>query len=171
MNNEDNIYEIDDETLERFVNYLDKIGFYTAPASTKYHLANKGGLYTHSLNVANNLLYLTGKLNLKWEKERSPFLIGMFHDICKSDQYKFLPNGTIVRDETADQEHGAKSVSMLKAFFDLTEEEEACILYHMGSFTDRDKWSDYTNAIHDFPNVLWTHVADMMATHMDEVDE
>ena len=30
---------------------MDEMGFYTAPCSTQYHLANKGGLAEHSLNV------------------------------------------------------------------------------------------------------------------------
>ena len=67
--------------------------------------------------------------------------------------------------------HGDKSVMMLEQFIPLTEEEIACIRYHMGAFTDQSEWSYYTNAVHKYPNVLWTHTADMIAAHIKEVDE
>ena len=38
--------------------------------------------------------------------------------------------------------------------------------YHMGAFTDKEEWQDYTRAIHRYPNVLWTHQADMIAAHI-----
>lgn len=49
--------------------------------------------------------------------------------------------------------------------------EAACIRYHMGAFNDKSyEWNDYTRAIHKYPNVLWTHHADMIATHIMEVE-
>lgn len=51
----------------------------------------------------------------------------------------------------------------------LTEEEIMCIRYHMGAFTDKEEWRDYTNAVKNFPNVLWTHHADMLASHVSGV--
>ena len=41
-----------------------------------------------------------------------------------------------------------------------------CVLYHMGAFTDREHWREFTNAVQRFPNVLWTHHADMIASHV-----
>lgn len=40
-----------------------------------------------------------------------------------------------------------------------------CIRYHMGAFVEKDEWRDYTNAIHRYANVLWTHHADIIAAH------
>ena len=62
--------------------------------------------------------------------------------------------------------HGEKSVMLLSQFYRLTEEEIACIRYHMGAFTPKEEWNDYTGAIHAYPNVLWTHQADMLASHV-----
>ena len=45
-----------------------------------------------------------------------------------------------------------------------------CIRDHMGAFVDRSEWNNYTQAIHAFPNVLWIHHADMIASHILEVD-
>ena len=62
--------------------------------------------------------------------------------------------------------HGDKSVMLLSQFYTLTDEEIMCIRYHMGAFTDKSEWNDYTRAVSQYPNVLWTHQADMLATHV-----
>lgn len=41
-----------------------------------------------------------------------------------------------------------------------------CIRYHMGAFTDKSEWNDYTRAVSQYPNVLWTHQADMLVSHI-----
>lgn len=64
---------------------LDKMGFFTAPASTKYHGAYSGGLFDHSITVAKQLVNLTDKLGLEWQNPSSPYVVGMFHDLCKCD--------------------------------------------------------------------------------------
>ena len=78
----------------KLMNYLETGGFFTAPASTKYHGAYEGGLYDHSRQVFLRLKDLTEKNDLAWEREESPFFIGMFHDLCKCDQYKKV-GGTV----------------------------------------------------------------------------
>ena len=164
--------ELDEMRMPSNVNdWLLENGFFSAPASTKYHGAFDGGLYVHSAEVTKILVYLTDSCTLKWEKKRSPFVVGMLHDICKIDQYRKLDepneNGCIYAwNDTKIKGHGEKSVFMIKKLMELTEEEEACIRYHMGAFTDKKEWSAYTDAIHRFPNVLWTHHADMIATHI-----
>ena len=65
--------------------------------------------------------------------------------------------------------HGDKSVMLLSQFYKLTEEEVLCIRYHMGAFTDKSEWNDYTRAVNLYPNVLWTHQADMLASHVEGV--
>lgn len=62
--------------------------------------------------------------------------------------------------------HGDKSVMLLSQFYTLTDEEIMCIRYHMGAFTDKSEWNDYTRAVRQYPNVLWTHQADMLASHV-----
>lgn len=66
---------------------LDK-GFFTAPASTKYHGNYEGGLFDHSYMVARYLKKLTEECRLDWQNPRSPLLVGMFHDLCKMDSYQ-----------------------------------------------------------------------------------
>ena len=45
-------------------------------------------------------------------------------------------------------------------------EEVLCIRYHMGAFVSKEEWQDYTRAVNKYPNVLWTHTADMLASHV-----
>ena len=67
--------------------------------------------------------------------------------------------------------HGDKSVMLLSQYLQLTMEEILCIRYHMGAFVDQKEWNDHTRAIHECPNVLWTHTADMIAAHILEIDK
>ena len=148
---------------------LEKLGFFTAPASTKYHGAYEGGLFDHSLEVAKQLVNLTNKLDLKWEKEDSPYVIGMFHDLCKCDNYvidtetgKYIYNPDIIIPG-----HAEKSIILLQDFCTLTDEEIACIRWHMGAYeTDTKMWDYYGRAIEKYPNVLYTHTADMIASRI-----
>lgn len=165
-----------------FKTYLLANGFFRSPASTKYHGAYEGGLFDHSLMVMNSLVDLSAKNGLKWQRAESPFIVGMFHDLCKIDQYRHPVKETIadwygecpVYDEqaweynpdTAIKGHGDKSVILLSQYMTLTEEEVMCVLYHMGAFTDREHWREFTNTVQRFPNVLWTHHADMIASHV-----
>lgn len=157
------------------LDWLVNKGFFTAPASTKYHGAHEGGLYQHSTSVMKFLVQLTKDNDLHWQDERSPYIVGMFHDLCKIDQYRIdnsLPYmvGEPTRYEyntnTLLKGHGEKSVMLLSQFYTLTDEEIMCIRYHMGAFTDKSEWNDYTRAVRNYPNVLWTHQADMLASHV-----
>lgn len=159
---------------------LEGSDFFTAPASTKYHLSRKGGLSKHSQHVFNNLLKLTKKLKLKWSRGlESVYIVAMGHDLCKLNLYSPVTvldaEGEVAwgweHNKNHPGGHGELSVAILKqAGIELTPEEEACIRWHMGAFDDKAHWNKYTAAIYEFPNVLWTHTADMMAAHIDEVN-
>lgn len=155
-------------------------GFLTAPASKCHHSNYEGGLFDHSVEVSLQLQSLTDKLGLVWEAEDSAFRVGILHDLCKIDVYRKV----IDKPETFDFEvlatdpeefhyewdntplvkgHGDKSVIYaLNWGCPLTEEEIACITYHMGAY-ETDRWDAFSNAIKRFPNVLYTHTADMIA--------
>lgn len=151
---------------------LDTLGFFMAPASTKYHGAYEGGLFHHSLTVAETLVELTTKLNLKWERLDSPFIVGMFHDLCKCDLYRVdIETGKYVyNDEVIIPDHGAKSVIEAQKLITLTDEEIACIRWHMGAYErDPKMWEYYGRAIEKYPNVLYTHTADMIASKIKGV--
>lgn len=143
------------------------MGFFTAPASTKYHGNYKGGLFDHSLEVTNALLELTKRLNLHWERKESPYIVGMLHDLCKCDQYRELPDGGFdYRSNLPLTGHGDKSVIIAQQIMDLTEEEILCIRWHMGAYDDKSVWNNLGAAIEQYPNVLYTHTADMVASRV-----
>lgn len=157
------------------IRWLEDHGFFTSPASTKYHGNYEGGLFDHSFAVMTALVELTNNNGLVWTDERSPYIVGMFHDLCKIDQYVLIVDPT---DGSASYKydtntllkgHGDKSVMLLSRHLKLTDEEVLCIRYHMGAFTEKEEWSDYTRAIHEYPNVLWTHQADMIASHVHNI--
>ena len=147
---------------------LDAIGFFDVPASIKYHGAHEGGLFDHSFTVAKALVELTEKLGLVWERETSPYFVGMYHDLCKCDRYIKDPSGVwTYNDDIINPDHGAKSVMIAARYKRLTGEEEACIRWHMGAFeTDPKMWNYYGRVIERYKNVLFTHTADMIASRI-----
>lgn len=68
-----------------------KTDFYTAPASTQFHLSCEGGLLQHSLNVYDCLI--AKKNNPIWQKtfaeisEESLIIMSLLHDLCKVNFY------------------------------------------------------------------------------------
>lgn len=133
------------------VNDLEEKGFFTAPASTKYHGAFEGGLFKHSRNVTQVLTILTKDNGLVWQRSESPYIIGMFHDLCKIDLYRHPEtDGQKLQEiDTARWEHnpdtllkghGDKSVMLLSQYLPLTMEEILCVRYHMGAFVDQKEW-------------------------------
>lgn len=154
--------------------WLDSVGFFEAPASSKYHGAYPGGLAEHSLSVALNLRDLTSKMKLKWVGgRRSPIMVGILHDVCKVDQYEMTAvGGYIYKEGSIFSHHAEKSIAMIlsSGCIYMNEEEVACIRWHMGAYEkDTNEWKYLNNAIHKYPNVFWTHVADMMASHLQGV--
>ena len=156
------------EISENFRDFLKNAGFFTLPASTKFHGAENGGLYAHSLAVAETLMVLTHRNQLEWERPGSPVVVGLFHDLCKLETYESAPVGWVHADSKQHlyTGHGEKSVLILAPWMQLTPEEVACIRWHMGAFDNQEQWSHYTAAVRRFPNVLRTHHADMIAAHI-----
>ena len=156
-------------TAPSLVDYLREEGFYTAPASTRHHGAYEGGLFDHCFKTAEWLTRLTSDNGLHWQKQRSPFIVGMFHDLCKIDAYIVDTDGIRWNDNQLFDAHGEKSIYILQRHFNLTDEEIMCIRWHMGAFDDKENWNRYTRACKAFPNVLWTHHADMLASQVDGI--
>lgn len=162
--------------MKNIIDCLDSIGFFTQPASTRFHGAYEGGLFDHSLQVTKELIKLTDSLHLHWYRKSSPVIVGMFHDLCKTDLYEvksIQQDGDKMCVEYMHSEtpslwgpgHGAKSVLIASTLIQLTPEEVACIRYHMGAY-EKDEWGNLDTAIRAFPNVLWAHTADMVASKL-----
>ena len=86
-------HHIKREGINDLLNWLEDTDFYTAPASTKYHLAVKGGLCQHSLNVFH-MMVSEVKSTLFPNKDIPPLLmeevaiLALFHDFVKINFYE-----------------------------------------------------------------------------------
>ena len=79
------------EGIENTIAELEGLGFFAAPASSRFHLNCEGGLVEHSMNVCNVALdirevmiardpSLAGKLPID-----SIIIAALLHDTCKAD--------------------------------------------------------------------------------------
>ena len=188
--------------------WLKKSDFFTAPASSRFHLSRPGGLVEHSVNVYERLKQLCEceALNDPSFVEPSPetiAVIGLLHDVCKIGVYiqstrnqksydpakiaaanpyqvKHDQLGDFIWesivgyqfDDPIPYGHGEKSVYLISEFMKLTREEAFAIRFHMGAWTDSDYDKRNAGKAFDlYPLALFTHLADMMATHIDDLKE
>ena len=141
---------------------LQNDGFFTAPASASHNCNYECGLFDHSFSVTNKLVHYTHDLDLYWKRCASPYIVGMLHDYCKTKLYTKQEDGTFTHTGNVILPgHGDASVILIQQFLDLTPEEIYCIRWHMGPFEGEKYWKGYSAACCAYPNVLYTHTADM----------
>lgn len=149
--------------------------YLSAPASAGHHLAVKGGLAIHSMNVTDRLLQLTESLKIAWSDSGSPYTIGMCHDLCKMHAYDFKTDDKeITKLRQVFPGHGTLSAMLAPEFLGhpLSYVERVCIVYHMGAWSlGKDYEVNHLDAaISEFPlEVIATHTADMLASQYDEI--
>lgn len=81
---------------DKLLQWLESTDFYSAPASTRFHLAREGGLAEHSLHVYERLRMLfmrefTNGVLPTPEQDESIAVCGLLHDICKVNVYQQEP--------------------------------------------------------------------------------
>ncbi len=78
--------------VKELMDYIRKSDFYTAPASTRFHLSTEGGLLQHSLNVYQCLKDKTESLVwgriLEAAGGDALIICPLLHDLCKTYFYK-----------------------------------------------------------------------------------
>lgn len=157
---------------------LEYIGYFEAPASKGHHLAVKGGLYAHSVNVTHRLLKLTEAMGIDWSREESPYLVGMLHDLVKTRCYRAIDGAA--QDGKAAYEyiqpaypgHGVASALIAAELgIQLNDDERAAIIYHMGLYGVGKEYTDkeINEALIMSPGqIIATHSADWLAARIDE---
>lgn len=161
--------------------WLQKTDFFTAPASSKYHCACRGGLVQHSVSVYHTMMekhFEQGK-----DSEESFAICALLHDVCKAQFYK---EGfrNVKNDETGQWEkksvyfvedsfpygHGEKSVFLIERFLRLKTSEAVAIRWHMGGFDDaaRGGSSAVSQAYERYPLAVKLHLADLESTYLRE---
>ena len=168
--------------LEDLLKWLESTDFFEAPASSKFHSAEAGGLCFHSLNVYKRLLEMAEK---EWGEDfnkETVTICSLFHDVCKCCFYKTEyrnvkdENGNWIKkpyyaiDDPLPYGHGEKSVYIINGYMRLTREEALAINWHMGGFDKRVAGGDFqfSKAYYKYPICVMTHLADVMATYLDE---
>ena len=172
------------EGADKLLEYLTSPAsdFFTAPASTRYHLSREGGLLEHSLNVYHCLKsYLEraeNKFSLSYSDETIA-IVSLLHDVCKIKCYKkgkrnvkdetgkWISVDTFEYDDTLPYGHGEKSVYMISPYMQLTREEAFAIRYHMG-FSGGEDVRNVGKAFEMFPLAFALSTADMEATYFIE---
>lgn len=180
--------------VDNVVDYLGKSGFFTAPASTNFHLSCDGGLLQHSLNVYRVAMRLRGQMvemmpdMAEQLSEESVTLAALLHDVCKSNIYhkgkKFRKdeNGRWEQYDAYEVDysrfpigHGEKSVIMLlRLGLELTNAEILAIRWHMSAwdlpFQSYEEKSNIS-AANATPLVPLLQAADALATNIVERSE
>ena len=180
------------EGIECVIAKLDKMGFFTAPASSKNHFCQEGGLCEHSLNVYRVAKMLCGQLqqikpDLKI-KDESIIIASLLHDVCKTDIYKKSTKwrkddqGRWEQYEAYDVDysnfpmgHGEKSVMMLlMCGLKMEQEELLAIRWHMGAwniaFQNFEEKNCMNTAANKYPLVTILQTADNLSSHVIEVE-
>lgn len=85
-----NKYILPRDGADRLLEFIRRSDFYTAPASTRFHLSEVGGLLQHSLNVYECLS--KKKINPTWadrlaDKDATIAVVALLHDLCKTYTY------------------------------------------------------------------------------------
>ena len=136
--------------VDDLLNYMDKAGFYDAPASTKYHGATEGALAWHSLNVYKAAMQLaTAWSGKEWAEANKDSIIicSLLHDLGKAGQFNkplyvenILKKGRSeaqpykTNDDLMTLDHEIVSVIEISKYIDLTEEEQRAIAWHNGLY-------------------------------------
>ncbi len=158
--------------------------FFTAPASTRFHLAYEGGLVEHSLNVFKCLKDYLNRPKVRTDfgfqySDESIAIVSLLHDICKMNVYQKTmrnvkdKNGVWQQVPSYDYNdmlpygHGEKSVYIISGFMKLSREEAFAIRFHMG-FSNTDDKLNVGQAYEQFPLALALSIADMEATYFIE---
>ena len=163
--------------IEDLIDFLEKSDFFKAPASTRFHGNYEGGLAEHSIKVYEILKH---KVETNIEPinitEESVIIIGLLHDICKTNFYKVdyrnaknslgvwekVPYYAV--EDTIPYGHGEKSVMMISEYIKLTNEEKYSIRWHMGYTEPKEAYNTIGLAYRKYPLALLTHEADLEAT-------
>ena len=159
---------IDREGIDDLLKWLENSDFFTAPASTKYHLNQQGGLAQHSLNVYKifkEFIQLF-KLNVP-----DPTIItcGLLHDTHKIGVYTKSKETNFSFVENIPLGDGEKSVILLLQFISLTDEEILAIRWHNGLYdVGYGSRLHYETSIKKYPLTLLLHCADMCASRITE---
>lgn len=184
--------QVNREGTDYLIEDLENLGFYDAPASTRFHLDSDGGLVVHSLNTCKAGLFLREKMiAMKPELkglllEDSVIVATLLHDVCKADVYKKVVkrrkdqfgNWKDVKGYDVDYSnfpmgHGEKSaIVVLRSGFDIHDDELLAIRWHMTAwdlaFQNPEARNNINTARNKYPLCSLVNLADGIAANLLE---
>lgn len=180
------------EGTDYLIEDLESLGFYEAPASTRFHLDCDGGLVEHSLNTCRAGLMLREKMiemrpDLEVHLPQDSVIVAtLLHDVCKADIYKKTVRkqkdrvGVWQEQEiyTVDygnfpMGHGEKSaIVVLRSGFDIHDDEMLAIRWHMTAwdlaFQNAEARNNINTARNKHPLCSLVNLADGIAANLLE---
>lgn len=189
------LQQINRPGMEELIEFIRQSDFYSAPASSRFHLSAKGGLLQHSLNVFNAMYgmlrnngdgfysYLCNNVEIAKISKESVIIVSLLHDICKVNTYctekrnRKNSNGEWEQydfytvDEKFPYGHGEKSVLIISNYINLLPVEQMAIRWHMGFPDDFAGKTAYGSAVEKYPIILALNNADMLASRVMEDKE
>lgn len=176
---------VDRDGADKLIEWLERSDFFTCPASQRRHSSFPGGLCYHSVKVYKRFVQLLEmEYGKNWPEKFSPesaAIIALFHDLCKVNSYKedvrnVKVDGQWVQkpyyrwEDPLPYGHGEKSVYILSSFIKLERVEAMAINWHMGEYDPRVKGGSFqiASAFYKYPICFLFHIADLMATYLDE---
>lgn len=171
------------EGIEDLLEYMEKSGFYTAPASTRYHGAEEGALAVHSINVFHAALDIARALNplVTEEMKDSITICALLHDLGKVGQFgqplyveNILKKGRSeaqpykTNPDLLTLDHEIVSVIEIQKYIELTPDEQFAIAFHNGLYTDIGRYSLKGK---ERPLQMIIHFADLWASRVMEGSE
>lgn len=181
------------EGMADLLDFMDDLGFLTAPASGGNHMCKDGGLLEHTVNVMilaekigiamlgckvydkihNSVIIAAGLHDLgKCGREGSPYYIeNMIQDgrpTKKDPEQKYKRSESKpfkISPDLCHIDHPLRSVELAARYIDLTEEEEHAIFYHDGMYGSLA----YDLKGHEEPLQTIIHFADFWAAQFVEV--
>jgi hypothetical protein len=178
--------------MDDCIEELEELGFFEAPASSKFHLNEDGGLMQHSLNVCDTALKIREAMiemddSLRESlSQESVIIASLLHDVCKADIYRKAVKrqknnfgiwvdvpGYDVDYSNLPLGHGEKSaIVLLRSGLDLTDDELLAIRWHMNAwdmpFQSPDIKGNFNAAKEICPLVSVVQAADTLASNLLE---
>jgi len=177
--------------IEELINAMQIGGFFEAPCSSQYHLAEEGGLAQHSINVLKTIRSLNDALDVSMPDE-TLVISALLHDLGKMGMYgkpnyveNWIKDGRPTKAEPEQKykrseskpfttntdllylPHSIRSVEIANRYIELTEDEEFAITCHDGLYGDMK----YIVSGHETPLYLLLHSADLWCSRVTEVNE
>lgn len=165
--------------IEQLIEAMEQGGFFEAPCSSDKHLCIEGGLAKHSLNVVHGMMNLNEalKADLPWD---SIVICGLLHDLGKMGDHgkanyveNILKSGNVSAAKPYRSNtdliylpHEIRSAMIAERYIELSEDEEAAILWHNGLYGQ----FKYDIPGKETPLYMVLHWADMWASRITETE-